>query len=117
MDVKQFIFGGGVLKKILLLILLLLIAVVGYGSVAATPAVAAATITYNLYATDGFITLADGTVLYNYGFVGGRANAPFTFQYSSVKPPTFPAGVVFTPNGVAPTIAGGAPTPTGGPTT
>jgi FtsP/CotA-like multicopper oxidase with cupredoxin domain len=30
------------------------------------------TIIYNLYATDGFVTLADGTQAYIYGFIGGR---------------------------------------------
>jgi hypothetical protein len=33
-------------------------------------------IVYNLYATDGFITLADATVVYTYGFVGGREGPP-----------------------------------------
>ena len=31
-----------------------------------------ASVTYNLYATDGYVTLADGTRAYIYGFVGGR---------------------------------------------
>ncbi len=35
-------------------------------------AAAASSIIYNLYATDGFIALADGNAVYNYGFVGGR---------------------------------------------
>jgi hypothetical protein len=28
---------------------------------------------YNLYATDGYVNMADGTRQYIYGFVGGRA--------------------------------------------
>jgi len=36
-------------------------------------------IVYNLYATDGYVTLADGTVSYIYGFIGGRQNT--TIQY------------------------------------
>jgi manganese oxidase len=33
-------------------------------------------VTYNIYATDGFVTLADGTQIYDYGFIGGRADRP-----------------------------------------
>src|SRR5512136_994434 len=63
------------------------------------------TFIYNLYATDAFIQLADGTLLYNYGFVGGQQGKPLTFQNS------FAAAV--NPGGIT-TIAGGAPAPTGG---
>jgi len=56
-------------------------------------------VVYNLYATDGWNTLADGTKAYMYGFVGGRAGVPLTFQ---------------TPSGNV-TLPGGAPTPKGGP--
>ena len=38
----------------------------------------ATTITYNLYATDAYISLADGTRVYDYGFIGGRADRPVT---------------------------------------
>ena len=69
---------------------------------------AAATVTYNLYATDGFISMADGTVVYIYGFVGGRAGVPLTFQNS--------AAAKVAPNGIT-TITAGAPAPTGGPVT
>jgi len=64
------------------------------------------TVIYNLYATDAFIQLADGTLLYNYGFVGGRQGKSLTFQ-NSMKAAVNP--------GVNTTIATGAPTPTGGP--
>ncbi|OGO28264.1 MAG: hypothetical protein A2136_00320 [Chloroflexi bacterium RBG_16_54_11] len=40
------------------------------------------TVTYNLYATDGYIEMADGTALYMYGFIGGRDNVPYTYQSS-----------------------------------
>jgi len=43
------------------------------------------TVTYNLFATDGYVTLADGTVAYIYGFVGGRDNVPLTYQTSTAK--------------------------------
>ena len=62
------------------------------------------TIIYNLYATDGWQTLADGTTLYTYGFVGGRQGVPLTFAKSSKDGK--PAGNV--------TMAGGAPAPTPG---
>ncbi|HMK92441.1 MAG TPA: multicopper oxidase domain-containing protein, partial [Thermoleophilia bacterium] len=80
----------------------------------------AATITYNLYATDAYIPLADGTCIYNYGFVGGRAGQALTFQ-NSVKPDgTFDpaagqwASFIYQDNT---TIDTGAPTPVGGPVT
>jgi len=69
------------------------------------PALAATgkTIIYNLYATDGWQTLADGTTLYTYGFVGGRQGVPFTFAKSSKDGK--PAGNITMPNGAP------APTP------
>jgi manganese oxidase len=63
---------------------------------------------YNIFATDTFISLADGTVVYNYGFVGGRAGQPLTFQNSmKAAAPAIPGGNT--------TIATGAPNPTAGP--
>jgi FtsP/CotA-like multicopper oxidase with cupredoxin domain len=44
-------------------------------------------IIYNLYATDGYIQLADGTILYTYGFVGGREGTPAVYQNAWVAPP------------------------------
>lgn len=71
-------------------------------------------IVYNLYATDGYINLADGTQLYMYGFVGGRAGTAMTYQNSVVAPPgapkTFVPGAAITiPDAIAPT--GGPVTP------
>jgi FtsP/CotA-like multicopper oxidase with cupredoxin domain len=41
----------------------------------------AATVVYNLYATDGYVPLVDGTVAYIYGFIGDRQDgAGFTYQ-------------------------------------
>jgi FtsP/CotA-like multicopper oxidase with cupredoxin domain len=75
-------------------------------TLASPPAVevaqAASTVVYNLYATDAVVGLADGTQVYNYGFVGGRAGEPLTFQRSLDK------------GGGNVTLAGGAPAPTGG---
>jgi manganese oxidase len=42
----------------------------------------AKSVTYNLYATDGYTELADGTRAYIYGFVGGRDGSPITYQTS-----------------------------------
>jgi FtsP/CotA-like multicopper oxidase with cupredoxin domain len=91
----------------------LLGAIVGGGAPSVAVA-AGATITYNLYATDGFISLADGTILYNYGFVGGRAGTTISYQNSMVAPPGAPK--TFVP-GAPITVATGAPAPTPGPTT
>ncbi len=66
---------------------------------------APSTVVYNLFATDTFVKLADGTQIYNYGFVGGREGKPLTFQKS------------VTNGGGNATLAGGPPAPTGGPIT
>jgi manganese oxidase len=78
------------------------------------------TIVYNLYATDAFIPLADGSAVYNYGFVGGRQGVPLTFT-KSVTPVGDRAldtglwtGYTYNGNGSLPN---GAPAPTGGPIT
>jgi manganese oxidase len=78
------------------------------------------TIVYNLYATDAYIPLADGSAVYNYGFVGGRAGQPLTFT-KSVTPGDIRAldtnlANSYTYNGNV-TLPGGAPAPTGGPVT
>jgi len=56
----------------------------------APPVQAQNSITYILYATDGYIQLADGTVLYMYGFVGGRSTDYVVYQNSMVAPPGAP---------------------------
>jgi manganese oxidase len=82
----------------------------GQSAIAAVP-LTGNTITYNLWATDGFISLADGTIIYNYGFVGGRVGQPLTYQNSMVAPPAAPK--TFVP-GAAVTVP--MPAMTGGPT-
>ena len=64
-----------------------------------------ATVVYNLYATDGYVEMADGTPVYSYGFIGGRQGQDLTYTkgFSRTSSPT---------NGF---IEGGAPAPTGGP--
>jgi len=61
-----------------------------------------ATVIYNIYATDGYVTLADGTSIYIYGFVGGRQGVPFSYINST---------------GQLVTVPGGPPAPTPGPNT
>jgi len=61
-----------------------------------------ASIIYNLYATDGFTKLADGTPLYIYGFVGGEQGQSFSYMNSL---------------GAVVTLPNGPPAPTGGPRT
>lgn len=58
------------------------------------------TIVYNMYATDGYWQMADGTSIYSYGFVGGREGQPLTYLDGTGAPVTIP---------------GGAPPPTAGP--
>ncbi len=48
---------------------------------AAEAQVPGATVTYNLYATDGYVPLVDGTAAYIYGFIGDRQDGlGFTYQ-------------------------------------
>jgi manganese oxidase len=68
----------------------------------------AATITYNLFATDGYAKMADGQLVYMYGFVGGRQGQPLVYQNSATASPD-PSAVV--------TVTAGAPAPTPGPNT
>jgi len=104
----------------------MLLAILFIGSLIVAPAQASPvqaapnTIVYNLYATDGFIPLADGSAVYNYGYVGGRENQPLTFQ-NSVTPggdrdPATALWTSYTYNGIT-TLRSGAPAPTGGPVT
>jgi FtsP/CotA-like multicopper oxidase with cupredoxin domain len=70
------------LKKIIIITFLLSAFVFGsylLGDPGVAKAEANATIIYNLYATDGFVTMADGTQQYVYGFIGGRQGT--TIQY------------------------------------
>ena len=68
----------------------------------AAPAVQAAnTVSYVLFATDAYIQLVDGTVLYNYGFVGGRSTDPVVYQNSMIAPPKAPK--TYVPGGLVST--------------
>jgi manganese oxidase len=75
-------------------------------------------IVYNLYATDGYIPLADGSAVYNYGYVGGRQGVPLTYQKSVTPGPDravdtgLATSYIYNGNGI---ISTGAPAPTGGP--
>jgi FtsP/CotA-like multicopper oxidase with cupredoxin domain len=59
------------------------------------------TVIYNLYATDGFVTLADGTQQYIYGFIGGRAGSSIKWLDKN--------------NALQPLAPYALPDPTGGP--
>jgi len=61
-------------------------------------------VTYNIYATDGYMNLADGTTIYTYGFIGGRSTDNLTYLSTTAK-------------GVSTKVATAAPTPppVGGP--
>ena len=61
-------------------------------------------IVYNLYATDGYIQLADGTKLYMYGFIGGREGQNAMYQNSVIAPPKSPK--TYVPGGLVQPIAG-----------
>jgi FtsP/CotA-like multicopper oxidase with cupredoxin domain len=100
-------------------ILALAVGLVGFVPGNAPPAQAAppaTSIVYNLYATDGYVEMADGTAVYNYGFIGGRAGVPFTYQTSCVPGAMDPlTGIRPCTGSTNMTVAGGAPAPTGGP--
>jgi manganese oxidase len=66
----------------------------------------AGTVVYNIFATDAFIKMADGTVVYNYGFVGGREGSTLIYEQS--------VGIDGSVTGNA-QIPGGAPRPQAGP--
>jgi manganese oxidase len=72
------------------LILISLAAMLGFSPSQVTQVQAANSHSYILFATDGYITLADGVILYMYGFVGGRAGDMVIYQNSSVAPPKAP---------------------------
>jgi hypothetical protein len=105
-------------------ILALAVGLFGFAPSHAPPAqaqAAATSIIYNLYATDGYMEMADGTAVYNYGFIGGRETVPatpFIYETSCVPGPIDPATGVRPCTGSANvTIPGGVPAPTGGPWT
>ncbi len=59
----------------------------------------AARVVYNLFATDGYVRLGDGSRLHVFGFIGGREGQSLTYLDEA---------------GVAHTLEAGAPAPTGG---
>jgi len=75
-----------------------------------------ATITYNIYATDGWITLTDGSPMYIYGYVGGVAGQPLTYlNYDWAIDPTSPTGLSGTGAVTPVNLPGGPPPVVGGP--
>ena len=59
-----------------------LLSVLAFAPANALPVQAGTSITYNLFATDAFVKMADETVVYDYGFVGGRQGKTFIYQTS-----------------------------------
>jgi manganese oxidase len=104
------------LVAVLVLAMLFALAVAGVAR-AEDKALAAATVIYNFYATDGYTLMADGTPVYMYGFVGGRQGVSLTYQNSATITSTDPVtGAALTgTQGANVTVAGGPPAPTGGP--
>jgi manganese oxidase len=81
------------IRKILLSGLLMLGMVMVFLSPAsATPAQAAPGVTkiYNLFATDGYISMADGTSVYIYGYVGGQVQANQSLPMTYLHGPDMP---------------------------
>jgi len=99
------------------ILITLFILVLGFSPIVWAPDVQsaqaqAATVVYNLYATDGYVEMADGLPVYTYGFIGGREAVPFEFTSSYCTGD----GVSRTcgrPMNVA--VPGGAVAPQGGP--
>jgi len=74
-------------------------------------------ITYNIYATDGWVQLADGTMQYAYGYIGGRAGGTLNYINYGAHPTNSPGFMPPAGNFPLVNVAGGAPAPTGGPNT
>lgn len=92
-----------------LLAAVLLLALFAVGPIKAQTVLAqAATVVYNLYATDGYIELPDGLPLYMYGFIGSREGGDFTYQTSCLPGKINCLGSTNIP------VAGGAIAPQGG---
>jgi FtsP/CotA-like multicopper oxidase with cupredoxin domain len=73
-----------------------------------------ATVVYNLYATDGYIEMADGLDVYAYGFIGSREGVDFTYTTSRCTGDGVNRSCA-RPTNV--TVTGGAVAPQGGPWT
>jgi len=65
-------------------------------------------ITYNLYATDGWWTMADGLPIYSYGYIGGRSDQPMRWLDKDGNLFKLVSGV---PTPANPTDTDGDPTP------
>ncbi len=98
------------MRKLAFLIALLLALSMNLTPAGTAPVQArAATVVYNLYATDGYYELPDGNPLYIYGFIGGREGVPLTYQTSCTPGPGSCTGSTNV------TIPGGPVAPQGGP--
>jgi len=77
-------------RFLMLIMMVMMLAGLAFSPARVPVAQAANHVIYNLYATDGYIQLADGTILYMYGFIGGRDGQPAVYQNSMVAPPKAP---------------------------
>jgi len=86
---------------------------VGRASVASAADPYPTTVYYDLYATDGWVQLADGTMQYMYGYIGGREGVALNYlDYGNIPSPGTP-GVIPGANGGTPASTA-LPVPTGG---
>jgi manganese oxidase len=112
---------GSKLVSLVVLVALIaaLVPIVSFSGIAAAqPDNYPTTVVYNLYATDGWVQLADGTMQYQYGYIGGREGVPLNYLDFGNVPVLGEAGITPDPNGgTLQTIEAGPPAPTGGPMT
>jgi len=94
-------------------VLMVISLIAAFAPIGGTPSAEAAlpvwpaTLIYNIYATDGYLTLADGQVIYVYGYIGGMQGVPMSYLI------TDPLTGLATIDSL--TYALGAPAPTPGP--
>jgi FtsP/CotA-like multicopper oxidase with cupredoxin domain len=81
-------------KLISFLVLISLALALSFSPAQVAQAQTANQISYILFATDGYIQLPDGVILYMYGFVGGRSTDYVVYQNSMIAPPKAPKGYV-----------------------
>lgn len=71
---------AGAFLVVALLLATTLFAVAPLGSSSNRAQAAPGAVTYTIYATDGWWTMADGVQIYSYGFIGGRAGSTISYQ-------------------------------------
>jgi manganese oxidase len=108
--------GSNLLFGILAALILALVPVMSQSVGIRAAAPAPTTIYYNIYATDGWVQLADGVMQYMYGYIGGRAGVPLNYiDYGDPVVNNYLPGIA-PPAGnfLLKTQAAGTPAPTAG---